>query len=272
MKHSIIKAKSGWRLIDVREWVDFFDLFIILINRDIKLRYKQTLLGVFWVILQPLMTSVMFTIVFGRMGKMPSDGIPYLLFALTGVLPWSIFSQSVLKASTSIINQAHLISKVYFPRMMIPASVSGASLVDFVINLSVVLGFCLIYGVYPSWNIFLLIPLTILLLFLSLGIGLLFCALNVFYRDFSIALPFLIQIWMFASPLVYSASMVPEKWRVIYSINPIAGLIDGYRWAFFGLGDFPWFSLGFAAFFSISAFLLGALLFHRVERQFADVI
>lgn len=272
MKHYVIKARSGWIALDFQEWADFFDLFLILIVRDIKLRYKQTALGIIWVILQPLLTSLMFTIIFGKLAKMPSDGIPYILFALAGILPWTIFSQSVLKASLSVVSQAHLISKVYFPRIMIPASACIAGMVDYLINLAIVFVMMIIYHTPFTVHLFLLIPLTLFVLLFSLGTGLLFCAFNVFYRDFGIALPFLMQIWMFASPLVYSASLIPQKWKLLYMLNPLSGLIDGFRWALFEVGPFPWQSFGISVLFSFAACFAGIYIFHRVERHFADVI
>jgi lipopolysaccharide transport system permease protein len=272
MKHIIIKPQSGWVPIQFREWVEFFDLFIILIQRDIKLRYKQTFLGITWVVLQPLITSCLIALIFGRLAKLPSDGIPYILFALSGMLPWSIFSQSVTRSSTIMISEAHLISKVYFPRIMIPVSVCTSTAIDFLINLVVILILCAIYGMPFTFHL-LFIPLFFLcVMAFSIGLGLLFSSLCVFYRDFNHLLPFAMQIWMYGSPLVYSSTLVPEKWKFLYTLNPLAGIIDGFRWALLPVNQFPWQSFGIAAFFSITICIMGIFIFHRFERYFVDVI
>jgi lipopolysaccharide transport system permease protein len=271
-KHTIIKPQSGWIPLQFREWVEFFDLFLILTLRDIKLRYKQTFLGVIWVLLQPLSTCLIFALIFGRVAHLPSEGIPYILFAFGGMLPWFVFSQSVLRASHSIISQAAMISKVYFPRIMLPAACCAAALLDFLVNLAMVLILCPIYGIPFTLKLFFIPVLIVLVLSFSLGLSLIFSALNVFYRDFNHLLPFLFQIWMFASPLVYSAKMIPEKWKWVYFLNPMSGMIDGFRWALFGGEVFPWETVLVSIIASFFACFLGLHVFNRVERHFADII
>ncbi len=272
MKPMIIKPQSGWMPIKLREWVEFIDLYLILIQRDIKVRYKQTALGIAWVVIQPLVTSFLIGLLFGKLAKFPSDGIPYILFVLGGMLPWTFFAQSVQRSSQSIVNEAPLISKVYFPRAMIPASICAANFIDFSINLATIFVLILIYGIPLSLGLFLLPLLMILLFLFAFGLGLFFSALSAFYRDFNYILPFLLQMWMYASPLLYSVAIVPENCKFIYICNPLAGIISGFRWALFRAGPFPAESIGIAAFISVVVFTIGAFVFYRVERQFVDVI
>ncbi len=240
-RHLRIQPESLWFPLDFRELWAFRDLFVILALRDVKLRYKQTLLGVTWVILQPLVASLIFTIIFSRIASLPSDGKPYLLFVYAGMLPWNFFAGCLQRAGNSLISDAKLITKVYFPRVIIPIASSAAVLMDFAVAFVVMVGLLFVYRdeVSVTWNILALPFLLLVVLLLSIGVSLFLSALNVYYRDFMYALPFVVQVWMYASPLVYSASMVPDRWRVIYALNPMSGVIDGFRWALLGDAQFP---------------------------------
>lgn len=272
VKHFVIEPRKGWIPINYKEIAEFRDLFLILAMRDVKLRYKQTALGVAWVLLQPLITSLLFALIFGRVAHLPSDNVPYLLFAFAGVLPWLLVSQSVLRASNSLVNESKLISKVYFPRILVPLASAGAVFVDFSVSLIAFFAFLPFYDVPLTWQI-LFLPFFILLASLfGAGVSLFLAALNVYYRDFVYALPFFIQIWMYASPLVYSSSLIPQEWRALYYLNPMAGIIDAFRWALLGLEAFPWTSFTYAVIIGLSLFLGGAIVFRRIERNFADVI
>lgn len=240
--------------------------------RDIKLRYKQTALGVIWVILQPLIAALIFAVIFGRLANLPSDGVPYLLFVFAGLLPWNLFAGALQRAGNSLVGNAGLVSKVYFPRMLIPISSSLAVLVDFFIALIVIFGLMLFYG-YPITPNLLALPLFVLLaLLISISVSLFFSAMSVYYRDFSYALPFLIQVWMYASPVVYSLELIPGPLKPIYAINPLVGVIDGFRWSLLGIGGFPVVSVSISVVVGFIIFVTSTAVFQRVERSFADVI
>jgi lipopolysaccharide transport system permease protein len=270
--HIRICAPKGWWDLDIRELWSYRGLVWILTQRDIKLRYKQTALGVIWVILQPLLASLIFAIVFGNLAKLPSDNSPYLLFVLAGMLPWNLFSQGLQRAGNSMISDSRLISKVYFPRMVIPIASAAAVLLDFAVSTAVFAVMCLIYGVPFSLTWLALVPLVFLTYAISVGASLLFSALNVYYRDFMYALPFVVSTWMYASPLVYSSSLVPAKWQLLYSLNPMTGIIEGFRWSLLGDGEFPAVHIGMAVAVGLAIILCGVFVFQRVERSFADVI
>jgi lipopolysaccharide transport system permease protein len=262
----------GWAAVDLAELWVFRYLLFLLAARDIKLRYKQTVLGVAWVILQPLTAAVIFTVIFGRLANLPSSGVPYLPFVFAGLLPWNLFAGALQRAGNSLVSDSRLISKVYFPRMAIPIASSSAVIVDFIVALAVMLGLLLLYGI-PLTPKLLALPLFItLVLLISIGVSLFFSALNVYYRDFMYALPFLIQVWMYASPVVYSADLIPESLKPLYAINPLVGAIDGFRWSLLGLGEFPTVSVLISLILCPIVFFAGALVFQRVERSFADVI
>jgi len=270
-----VRIQPARRLLelDLREMWDFRDLFIILAVRDIKLRYKQTALGVIWVILQPLVASVLFAVIFERFVKLPSTGqVPYLLVVYAGMLPWNLFAGAVQRAGVSLIGDARLISKVYFPRMIVPIASSAAVLLDFVVALSVLFALLLIYHLPLTLNMLALPALLLLTLIVSIGISLVIAALNVYYRDFVYALPFIAQVWMYASPVVYETSVIPASWLPIYALNPLVGIIDGFRWSLIGVGAFPAFTLGMSLVVGIVLFVAGAFVFQRVEHSFADVI
>lgn len=248
------------------------DLLYILAMRDVKLRYKQTALGIIWVILQPLVAALIFAVIFGRFANLPSSGVPYLPFVFAGMLPWNLFSGALQRAGNSLISDSRLISKVYFPRMTIPVASSAAVLIDFAVGLVVMLALIALYGIPLTANLLLLPVLLLLTLLISVGVSLFFSALNVYYRDFMYALPFLVQVWMYATPVVYSIDLIPPVVRNFYALNPMVGVIDGFRWALLGLGDFPLASVLLSLVIGVIVFVSGALVFQRVERNFADVI
>ena len=267
-----IQRSSGWSALNVVELWKFRDLFGILAMRDVKLRYKQTALGVSWVIIQPLLTSGIFAVIFGMLAKLPSGDTPYLLFAFAGTLPWTLFAQSLQRAGSSLVSGREMISKVYFPRMILPMSSSIAVLIDFLVGLATVSILFLIYRVTLTWNLFAIPGLVLINLLLSVGGSLWVSAFSVYYRDFIYALPFLIQAWMYASPVAYASSIVPDQWMALYSLNPMVGIIEGFRWALLGQGEFSWVSFGISLAAGLVVFFFGALVFRRVERGFADVI
>lgn len=264
-------ARRGLGLNFAEIWA-YRDLLFILAGRDVKLRYKQTFLGVTWVILQPLVTALIFTVVFGNFAKLPSDNLPYILFVFAGLLPWNLFSASLSRAGGSLVGSANLISKVYFPRILVPLASTGAVLIDFVVA-SIVLGFLMvIYQIPPTIRI-LAVPFFLLLTLLTaMGVSLLISAWSVYYRDFLFALPFLIQAWTYASPVAYAMSIVPEQWRWVFSLNPAVAFIEGFRWALLGSNGLTWSMVAVSTFSSLLFFILGLLVFRRIERGFADVI
>jgi len=268
---SIISAKRGINPINLRELWKFRELIYILIWRDIKVRYKQTVLGAAWAVFQPFVSMLVFTLFFGTLVKVPSDNLPYPIFVYAGLLPWTFFANSLTAASSSLVGQAHLISKVYFPRIIIPISAFGARLLDFAVSLLIMFIMMLYYGIYPNASILVFPFLLVATIATALGVGTLLSALSVAYRDINYITPFMIQLWMYATPVIYPASIVPEKWRWVLSLNPMAGLIDGYRSALLGK-PFAWTSIGVSL--AVSAFLLliGLLYFKKVERSFADIV
>lgn len=268
----VIKATSGWAAINLAELWHYRDLLLILAGRDVKLRYKQTVLGVAWVVLQPLVAALIFAVIFGRFAGLPSDGTPYVLFVFASMLPWNYFAGGLQRAGNSLIADARLISKVYFPRLLIPLASTGAVVIDFAVSLVVLLVLIVFYRLGFTWHL-LALPFFLLLATLcTVGVSLWLSALNVQYRDFMYALPFLIQVWMFASPVVYSSSLVPERWRWLYSLNPAVGFIEGFRWSLLGRSTLDWWMVIASTLVSALMFISGAFFFRRVERGFADVI
>jgi len=267
----VIEPKKGWISIDLRDLWQYRDLLYILTSRDVKVRYKQTLLGAAWAVIQPLFTMLIFTLFFGRLAGMPSDGIPYPLFAYAGLLPWTFFSNAVTNSGNSLVGNSNLITKVYFPRMIIPMASVGSGLVDFVIAFGLLVAMMFYYGVSFSINILMLPVLVILTSLLSVGIGMWMSALNVKYRDIRYALPFLIQLGMFATPIIYPSSLVPEKWRWLIALNPLTGQIEAYRSAFFGK-PFDWFAIGISTIITFVVLFYAAYAFKRMEKSFADII
>ncbi len=257
-------------------WKDIWryrELFYFLAWRDILVRYKQTAIGMAWALIRPFLTMVVFTVVFGNLAKLPSEGVPYPILVFAGMLPWQFFSTAMSECSNSLISNANLISKVYFPRLIVPTSAVIVSFVDFMISGMILLGLMAWYNYVPSWRIMTL-PLFIGIAFAaSIGVGLWLAALNVEYRDFRYIVPFIVQFGLYISPVGFSSSVVPEQWRLLYSLNPMVGVIDGFRWAILG-GDSKIYLPGFTLSFGLVVFLLviGIWYFRKMERTFADVI
>ena len=268
----LIAPRKSWLDLDLRSIYEYRELLYFLAWRDVKVRYKQASIGVGWVVLQPLLTMVVFTVIFGRFAKMPSDGLPYPIFAFTALLPWNYFAQAISQSTTSVVRNSGLITKVYFPRLIMPIASTIAPLVDFAVGGVVLLAMMAWYGVAPTWGV-LALPLYLLLVLLtSLAACLFLGPLNVRYRDVEHAIPFLVQIWMYASPVVYSVRIIPEKWRALYGLNPMVGVIEGFRWSLLGTGS-PDFAIMTVSGLVVTVLLVaGLVFFRRMERTFADVI
>jgi lipopolysaccharide transport system permease protein len=263
-----IHARKGF------DWVEILEhreLLYFLVWRDVKVRYKQTVLGIAWAILQPLFGMIIFTVIFGRVAKLPSDGLPYPLFVFAGLLPWTFFSTGVTQSGQSLVNQEHLITKVYFPRVLVPASSFGAPLVDLLLSFGLLAILMGVYGVAPTWRLLALPLLVLLTLIAGLGVGICLAALTVAYRDFRFVVPFMIQVWMFLSPVIYPVNMLPPNYRWALAINPMAGIIEAYRSSLLGT---PWQPASLAASIAISVVLLalGLSVFRRTERRLADIV
>ncbi|HKO61639.1 MAG TPA: ABC transporter permease [Pyrinomonadaceae bacterium] len=267
----IIEASRGWRAINLRELWVYRELLYLLIWRDIKVRYKQTLLGVAWVVLQPVLTTLVFTIFLGVLLRVPTNGPPYLLFVYSGLLMWIFFSSAVTTSSISLVSNAQLLTKVYFPRSLLPVAAVSARLLDFAIGFVILILLMFYYGVRPTSSIFLLPVLIALMTLLTLAVGMIASALNVKYRDVGVLIPVLLHLWMYASPVVYPASLVPGRWRQLYELNPMAGLIGGFRTAVLG-GPINWSSLAVSAAVVVGLVIIASIQFRRMENQFADVI
>ena len=267
-----IKPKKGWQLIDFKELREYRDLFYFLVARDIKVRYKQTVLGGLWAIIQPFFSMVVFTLFFGKLAKIPSDGIPYPVFNFSAMVAWTYFANAITGSGNSLIENTNLISKVYFPRLIVPLAPVLAGLLDFSIAFVVLIGMMLYFHIYPT-VMTLFLPLLIILMMLTAGgVGMFLSALNAKYRDIRYTIPFLVQLWMFASPVVYPASMVPEKYRLIYAFNPMVGVIEGFRSALLGTISFPTYMLLISTSVSMILFIIGLFYFKQMERYFADII
>jgi len=267
----IIEPSKSWVALNLRDLWAYRELFYFLIWRDLKVRYKQTVLGVAWVIMQPLLMTITFTVFLGMLARVPSDRIPYPLFVYAGLMPWTFFSNAILNSGNSIVGNAHLITKVYFPRMIVPAAAIGARLVDFGIAFIILVGLMFYYRVAVTWSILMLPALVVLISLFSLGFGLWTSAINVKYRDIGIALPVLIQLWMFVSPVVYPLSIVPAEWQWLYALNPLAGIIDGFRASLFNRG-FNWWALGISVVATVGLLIYSAFTFKRMEKNFADLV
>lgn len=267
-----IEPSRGWKSLGLGEVWRSRELVAFLAMRDVRVRYKQTALGVLWALLQPFLTMVVFTLIFGRLAKIPSDGVPYAVFALAGLVPWGLFSQGLSAASGSVVANANLVQKVYFPRLIVPLAPLVACLLDFAIALVLLFGISLAYGIVPTWRLLLVPVLTILALGSALGVGLWFAALNVRYRDVRYVVPFLVQVWMFATPIAYATTLVPEAWRPLYALNPMVGVVDGFRWAFLGTEPAPGLTLLTSAVVALVACATGAAWFRRTEADFADLV
>ena len=268
----VIVPSRGWPRLPLSELWASRELIGFLVWRDIKLRYKQTLLGAAWAIIQPVLTMVVFSLFFGRLAGVPSDGVPYPLFSFAALVPWTLFSFGLTQATQSVVGSQHLITKVYFPRLAIPLAAVLSGVVDFVIALGVLLAMMAAYGIAPTSHVIWLPFFTALALVAALGAGLWLSALNVEYRDVRYAVPFLTQLWLFATPIAYPGSLLSEPWRTLYGINPMAGAVEGFRWALLGTAPVPAGMTAISVVATIVMLAGGVLYFQRMERTFADVV
>ena len=268
----VYEPSRGWMPLRLRELWEYRELLYFLTWRDIKVRYKQTVLGIAWAILQPIITMIIFSVIFGEFAGLPSGGIPYPVFSFAALLPWQLFSGALQRAGTSLVGNANLLTKVYFPRLVIPISAVTAGLVDFSVSFIVLLGLMVLFGTKISWAILSLPFFILLALLTSLAVGLWLSALNVQYRDVQYMIPFLVQAWMYASPVAYSADLIPSgKWQIVYGLNPMVGVIQGFRWALFGTTP-PDELMVISVFIMILILVTGLFYFRRMEKTFADVV
>ncbi len=269
----VIQPVKGWVNLNLRDLWIYRELVYFLTWRDLKVRYKQSVLGVLWAIIKPFMTMVIFTIFFGNLAKLPSDGMPYPVWSYTGLLPWEFFAAALSVSARSMLTSGSMVSKIYFPRIIVPLSSVFANLVDFLIAFVILIGMMFFYHITPTINMIWLPAFILLAVITALGVGLWFSALLVMYRDVNYMLPFITQIWMFISPVVYASSTVPEKWRVLYSLNPMAGVVEGFRWAMLGTQQsISPLMIAISAGIALALFVSGLFFFRRMERVFADMI
>ncbi|MCA2970521.1 MAG: ABC transporter permease [Acidobacteriaceae bacterium] len=267
-----IAPSKGWVSLQLKELYAYRELLYFLIWRDVKVRYKQTALGAAWAIIQPFFTMLVFSLFFGRLAKMQSDGLPYPVFAYAALVPWTFFAQGLSQASDSLVGSANLIRKVYFPRLAIPVGTVAGGVVDFALAFGVLLLMMFYYGVRPGWQIVWLPLLLLLALVTALGVGLWLSALNVKFRDVKYVVPFVTQFWMFLTPIAYPSSLLPEVWRPVYALNPMVGVVEGFRWALLGTDTAPGPMLGVSATVALLLLVSGAFVFRRMEKSFADVV
>lgn len=266
------QPSKGWAWPKFRELWEYRELLFFFIWRDIKVRYKQTILGAAWAIIQPFFTMVVFSLFFGRLAKVPSDGLPYPIFSYAALVPWTFFATALTQASDSLVVSANMVKKIYFPRLTLPIATVLAGIVDFVLAFTVLMGMIFFYGLAPTINI-LWLPLFLLLaLVTSLGVSLWLSAMNVQFRDVHYTVPFLTQAWLFATPIAYPSSLLPEPWRTLYGLNPMAGVVEGFRWALLGTNTAPGPMTIVSAVVALALFIGGALYFRRMEQNFADVL
>jgi lipopolysaccharide transport system permease protein len=269
----VIEPSRGWVSLQLRELWHYRELLYFLIWRDVKVRYKQTVIGAAWAIIQPLLTMVIFSVVFGQLAKIPSDGIPYPIFSYVALVPWTFFAGGLGRSSNSLVGSAGLIKKIYFPRLVIPISSVLAGLVDFGLSFIVLLGMMLVYGISPTANIIWLPAFLLLALVTALGVGLWLTAMNVQFRDVSYLVPFLTQAWMYATPIVYPASLIENATlKMLYGINPMSGVVEGFRWALLGTDNAPGPMIIVSSLMALILLLSGAFYFRRMEKTFADVV
>lgn len=270
--HTVLEPPKGWAPLELRELWKFRELLFFLTWRDIKVRYKQTALGAAWAVLQPVLTMILFSVIFGNLAKLPSDGFPYPIFTFSALLPWQLFAFALSQSSNSLVGNQNLISKVYFPRLVVPFSSVLAGVLDFAIAFIVLIGLMIFYGI-PITPAIVLLPLFLLFAITSaLAVGLWLSALNVKYRDIRYVVPFLTMFWMYATPIAYSSSLIPEKWLWLYSLNPMTGVVEGFRWALLGRSSIDLVSLGISICVVIILLIGGLYYFKRMESSFADVI
>lgn len=267
-----IQPSHGWVSLKLRELWEYRELLYFLTWRDIKVRYKQTFLGAAWAIIQPFFTMIVFSLFFGRLGKMPSDGIPYPIFSYAALVPWSFFAYGLAQSSNSLVSSANLIKKIYFPRLAIPIATVFSGVIDFILAFAVLLAMMLWYGIMPTINV-LWLPFFVLLTFVTaLGVGLWLAALNVKYRDVRYVVPFLTQFWLFATPIAYSSTLLSPPWRTLYGINPMVGVVEGFRWALLGTDTGPGPMIIVSSIAALLILVSGAFYFRRMEKGFADVV
>lgn len=267
----VIQPSRGWIAINWRDIWRYRELLYFLTWRDLKIRYRQTVLGFLWAFIQPFLKMVVFSMVFGKLAKMDSEGFPYPIFLYAGLLPWQFFSDSLSRSSESVVLSAHLITKVYFPRLVIPLASTGAALVDFGVSFTILIGLMVYYRVLPTAATLAVLPLVPLTVLTALGVGIFLSALNVAYRDFRHTVPFLVQIWMFLTPVIYPVRIVPQRWQWLVALNPMAGIVDAYRSAILGK-PFAWGNLTISTAVAVVVFFFSAVYFRRLERQFADIV
>ena len=267
-----IEPSHGWTSLRLRELWEYRELLYFLIWRDIKVRYKQTVLGAAWAIMQPLLAMVVFSIFFGRLAKIPSDGVPYPIFTYAALVPWTFFANGLNQSSNSLVSSANLIKKVYFPRLAIPIAAVLSGVIDFLLAFLVLLGMMLYYGLLPTVNTLWLPAFLLLALVTSLGVGLWLSAMNVQFRDVRYTIPFIIQIWFFTTPVVYASSLLSEPWRTIYGLNPMVGVVEGFRWALLGTNTAPGPIILVSSLAALTILISGAFFFRRMEKTFADIV
>ena len=267
-----IEPSRGWVSLKLAELWDYRELLYFLTWRDIKIRYKQTAIGAAWAIIQPVMTMVVFSLFFGKLGKIPSDGLPYPIFSFAALVPWGFFEYSLNQASNSLVGNANLIKKVYFPRLAAPISTVFSGVIDFLIAFVLLLAMMAYYGIAPTIHVVWLPFFFLLAVFTSLGVGLWLSALNVQYRDVKYVLPFLVRFWLFATPVAYPSSLLSEPWRTVYGLNPMAGVVEGFRWALLGTNTPPGPMIAVSAVASLTILVSGAFIFRRMEKNFADLV
>ena len=269
---TLIKPSKGWGSLNLRELWIYRELVYFLTWRDLKVRYKQTALGAGWAVLQPVLSMVVFTIFFGQLLNVPSEGVPYPIFSYAALLPWGVFAKALNDTGRSLVSNRAMLTKIYFPRMVIPLASVFSSLADFLIAFVVMLGLMYYYQIAPTSNIWTLPLFLLLAVITALGVGLWLSAMNVLYRDIGYMIPYITQLWFYLTPIVYPASKVPEQWQFLYALNPMVGVVEGFRWALLGTADAPSPMIGVSAFISLVLFVTGMFYFRRMERTFADMV
>lgn len=268
---TVIRPSKGWRVVDWKELARYRDLLYFLVVRGIKARYAQSVLGVGWAVIQPLFTTLVFTVVFGNLARISSDGVPYVIFSFAAMSPWNYFANTLTESANSLVQNANMITKVYFPRLVLPLSAALSKLLDFAISLVILAGFMLYFRFTPNWGALALPLLIAILLLASLGLGMILSAMAVQYRDIKHAVGFVVQLLMYAAPVVYPTSNVPEAWRFWYSLNPMVGVIEGFRSALLGTQPMPWDYIAAGGAVALLLFVFGLFYFRKMEKVFADV-
>jgi len=271
-KLTIIRAQNQSLGEAIQEFWEYRELLYMLMMRRITVRYKQTVIGILWVLIQPLVAMTIFSVIFGTLAQIPSDGVPYPIFCYSALVLWGLFAEGVSRAGSSLITEAQLITKVYFPRLIIPLAAVGSAWIDFTVSLFLLLPLAFFYGMRPGWSLLLIPPIMVMTMVLATGIGTLLAALNVRYRDFQYIIPFLMQVWLYASPVIYSVQIVPKSLVFWYYLNPMSGFLDLFRFAITGQTAYSWLGFGWSMISAIAVFMIGAWVFRSVEKGFADYI